>query len=186
VYTNSGIRDDITISDPLRNGTTGYLTLSFDVTGTKTLNYTSNLNANYPSAQGILSIYSDSQFIKGWGFSSDTTIVSPVIHFTYGSPFELFLSGGFFIRASDNVSPTLQIGDRWSLNGSVDFNNTINLSELSVFSDIEGTLLASGFELTANSGTMYPISSVPIPAAAWLFGSGLFGLFCVTRRKKSL
>ena len=29
------------------------------------------------------------------------------------------------------------------------------------------------------------VSSVPVPAAAWLFGSGLIGLVCVARRKKA-
>jgi hypothetical protein len=33
------------------------------------------------------------------------------------------------------------------------------------------------------AGTM-PVSQVPIPAAMWLFGSGLIGLAAVTRRKK--
>ncbi len=35
---------------------------------------------------------------------------------------------------------------------------------------------------TVNSGT---IATVPIPAAAWLFGSGLIGLIGIARRKKS-
>ena len=33
--------------------------------------------------------------------------------------------------------------------------------------------------------TAAPISSVPVPAAIWLFGSGLLGLIGVARRKKS-
>ena len=33
--------------------------------------------------------------------------------------------------------------------------------------------------------TSSPISTVPVPAAAWLFGSGLIGLIGVARRKKS-
>lgn len=31
----------------------------------------------------------------------------------------------------------------------------------------------------------FEVSNVPIPAAVWLFGSGLVGLACVTRRKKA-
>ena len=31
---------------------------------------------------------------------------------------------------------------------------------------------------------LYRINAVPIPAAVWLFGSGLIGLISVTRRKK--
>lgn len=36
---------------------------------------------------------------------------------------------------------------------------------------------------TTNTGTM-TVSSVPVPAAAWLFGSGLIGLAGVARRRK--
>jgi hypothetical protein len=44
-------------------------------------------------------------------------------------------------------------------------------------------------DLTANNALMISIdgtvSSVPIPAAAWLFGSGLIGLIGVARRRKT-
>ena len=37
-----------------------------------------------------------------------------------------------------------------------------------------------------SSGSISPvISSVPVPAAAWLFGSGLLGLVGIARRKKA-
>ena len=31
----------------------------------------------------------------------------------------------------------------------------------------------------------FPVSEVPVPAAVWLFGSGLIGLIGIARRKKS-
>jgi hypothetical protein len=34
-------------------------------------------------------------------------------------------------------------------------------------------------------GGLYTLSAVPVPAAAWLFGSGLLGLIGIARRKKS-
>jgi hypothetical protein len=38
----------------------------------------------------------------------------------------------------------------------------------------------------AFQGTLTPqVSQVPIPAAAWLFGSGLLGLVGIARRKKT-
>jgi len=184
VFANSFIRDDITISDPSKNGTTGYLALSFDVTGTTTLNHTPNLDGTPTSAQGILTVYSNSQFIKSWGFIGDTILNSPLLQFTYGTPFELGLSGSFFIKPWDALSTILQPGDTWSLDGLVNFENTINLSELSIFNDIDGTQLASGYDVSAISGTVYPTSAIPLPAAAWLFGSGLLGLIGIARRKE--
>lgn len=35
------------------------------------------------------------------------------------------------------------------------------------------------------SGTIVPVSAVPVPAAVWLFGSGLIGLAGVARRRKA-
>lgn len=37
----------------------------------------------------------------------------------------------------------------------------------------------------ANNATLMSVSSVPVPAAVWLFGSGLLGLIGVAGRKKS-
>jgi hypothetical protein len=40
--------------------------------------------------------------------------------------------------------------------------------------------LASGWAFADGN-----VGRVPLPAAAWLFGSGLLGLICVARRKES-
>ena len=37
----------------------------------------------------------------------------------------------------------------------------------------------------ANQGGTWSVSTVPVPAAAWLFGSGLLGLLGIARRKKA-
>jgi hypothetical protein len=53
-----------------------------------------------------------------------------------------------------------------------------------------GTVIgASAFFATLESGTAdfsldFKVTAVPIPAAAWLFGSGLLGLIGIARRKK--
>lgn len=184
VSAGSVIKDDITITDPTKTGTTGYLDLMFGVTGTTTLTNSSNLDFHGPSAQGTLSVQMDNNFIKGWGFSGDTTLTSPLFAFTYGTPFELSLNSSFFIAPTDAFSPTLQAGDLWSLSGTVDFSNTILLSQMSVFDDVGGTQLANGFDVTAQSGTVYSTSAVPLPGAIWLFGSGALGLIGISRRRK--
>ncbi len=50
---------------------------------------------------------------------------------------------------------------------------------------------ADAFGIEASSGTAdftvdFKVSAVPIPAAAWLFGSGLLGLVGIARRKKTV
>jgi len=48
-----------------------------------------------------------------------------------------------------------------------------------------GNFSFSSAEATGFSTTAIPVSVVPVPAAAWLFGSGLIGLIGVARRKKA-
>lgn len=79
-----------------------------------------------------------------------------------------------------------------------DANLTINWGggfvDLLVDAGMVGELVQFGFNNTATdwgaSGVVYDnlgfaeVSAVPVPAAAWLFGSGLLGLVGVARRKK--
>lgn len=46
-------------------------------------------------------------------------------------------------------------------------------------------LRADGVRLLDYVNPIYDISAVPVPAAVWLFGSGLLGLIGISRRKKS-
>jgi len=55
----------------------------------------------------------------------------------------------------------------------IDLYNTARLTDVT---------LSNGATLSALSGHNY-VSSVPVPAAVWLFGSGLLGLIGVARRK---
>ncbi len=42
----------------------------------------------------------------------------------------------------------------------------------------------AAFDFTSISATNTTVSAVPVPAAAWLFGSGLLGLVGVARRRR--
>lgn len=73
--------------------------------------------------------------------------------------------------------------------GSDQLMSFIALGETDV-SDLGGTPFATTFangkwHVDANSGTVsyVGVSAVPVPAAVWLFGSGLLGLVGISRRK---
>ena len=42
----------------------------------------------------------------------------------------------------------------------------------------------ASLDITRSAGFLLTTSAVPVPAAVWLFGSGLIGLIGVARRKK--
>ncbi|MCB1701838.1 MAG: VPLPA-CTERM sorting domain-containing protein [Halioglobus sp.] len=66
----------------------------------------------------------------------------------------------------------------------VAFSPSFQLSIPIEFDLTAGTFSASGGALGGVDGTfVYAPSEVPLPAAAWLFGSALFGLVGVARRK---
>ena len=59
--------------------------------------------------------------------------------------------------------------------------------------DIGSSLLISGsytdsdfFDVTISPSTLATVAAVPIPAATWLFSTGLFALISVARRTKKL
>jgi hypothetical protein len=90
--------------------------------------------------------------------------------------------GGSFATLGEDVLDTTGLGMDWSG------------GELSLLIDEAwlGQTLQIGFTNTATnfngSGVFYDnlnVSAVPVPAAAWLFGSGLLGLVGVARRRKS-
>jgi hypothetical protein len=69
---------------------------------------------------------------------------------------------------------------------------TINMTALAVGSSSLSILANSQFfsateQLfpTLNAGTVNVVGVIPIPAAVWLFGSGLLGLLGIARRKKA-
>ena len=66
------------------------------------------------------------------------------------------------------------VGDAFTL----DYNAHVPLGDASGFGGV-------GYGLHLE-GTIASVSAVPVPAAVWLFGSGLVGLAGVARRKKSL
>jgi len=78
--------------------------------------------------------------------------------------------------------------------GQNGYGTTINMLSLGTDDGIGGSPIDHGvfqgysanFDITSiTTGSISPISTVPVPAAAWLFGSGLIGLVGLARRKKA-
>ncbi|MFI3199671.1 MAG: choice-of-anchor I family protein [Methylococcaceae bacterium] len=55
---------------------------------------------------------------------------------------------------------------------------------LSFFTNNDGSFLAVSSEISETT-SLYKVSAVPVPAAAWLFGTGLIGLLGSARKRKS-
>ena len=96
------------------------------------------------------------------------------INGTFGADVTLFLDGvevGF--GADGNISS-------WTFLGVID---TAGFNSFE-FRETDGTG-GQGIFIYADDVT-FGVSAVPVPAAAWLFGSGLIGLIGIARRKKSV
>ena len=101
----------------------------------------------------------------------DTGILSATIETTVGSTLDINASLGIFSQA-------------WHYSGngafgSADFFDTFGLVFTPITDGVEldyGSITPAEFNLGA---------TVPVPAAVWLFGSGLIGLIGIARRKKA-
>jgi hypothetical protein len=105
--------------------------------------------------------------VNGTGTNEFTVFNTQDIDYTNSKP-EMVLTGG-------NLT---------TLNIAINFGTS---SFLDSFTD---TVPSNAFEIGDNSGNFIgghwgaiTITPVPVPAAVWLFGSGLFGLAGVARRK---
>ena len=85
------------------------------------------------------------------------------------------------ITLSDNAN--FMLGMDWGAGYYGDSNTTLIRSPdtyLIVFDGLDG----SGAEISGNTLAV-DLAPVPVPAAVWLFGSGLLGLVGIARRKQS-
>lgn len=93
------------------------------------------------------------------------------------------MKAGSKIQLFSDESFVTQIGMDF-ITANSDTNNAPNFYEQIVFG-IGGTAGVKGLRvIMEGSGAIDNVSYVPLPAAAWLFGSALLGLVGVSRRKK--
>lgn len=88
------------------------------------------------------------------------------------------VSGGAFSIDSGSQSGAQTLAQTWldkiATNSMVDWNNSLKASGLLALIDT-----------SAGKGQDYVVQAVPIPAAAWLFGSALLGFVGIARRKQA-
>jgi len=168
----ASFRDQWTILG-MPDGTSGTLQLTFHVTGTMSGGGNATLSSDRISSTGAFSSLQSLSVLP----NTDTVLSVP---FTYGTLFDFRISLGaaafLFTFPGDN-DPT---GQRSSL---ADFSNTAALSSI-IAKDSVGNIVPFSLSTASNAVIFNELvpAAVPVPAAVWLFGSGLLGLIGVARK----
>ena len=129
-----------------------------------------------------------------WSVSSGESFIDQV-EGGYSGISVLFPDNAFYSPVSGDFTVINAFG---SNNGTeMDFgylSGSIEFADGSIWSDVTFNLTPVQDALTFDGsvdgignptvGYGYAVSSVPVPAAIWLFGSGLLGLIGISRRKK--
>ncbi len=113
----------------------------------------------------------------------DTTVSLDSVRFVDGEHFTNF-NGNFNLRINEDNSLlyTLSLAEFPLLSGFVgDTFEFISLASLT--SNYSEEFYINTLNVTTVPGN---VSTVPVPAAAWLFGSALLGMFGFSRRKKTV
>jgi len=129
--------------------------------------------------------------ISATGMFDDSVLTggTGTVSFGSGSGNSLALNvGSFMFTAVDDVNyaigypqMSLNAGVFDGLNVSISFGASSSFDSLNTWFDAYD----DGGNLVSGTWTSFQMTPVPVPAAVWLFGSGLLGLAGVARRKRN-
>lgn len=170
--------------NPLNDGLTETVTATLSLTG---VSMSSEGVIDYRGAGDVSFTYNGSSLINPF------TIFDPFVFTTALLPSGQVQTGSeFIIRSSQNAAnPDVSfefpnfctaLGQQFFEEGCGGIGLVQFLLDSTGNFSVSGTLpFDVGF-----GGELTPVSAVPVPAAMWLFGTGLIGLLGVVRRKKSV
>lgn len=168
VSAGSSFTDTITLSSPdYANGTQGEASFIFDVSGTASGDRS---GANASAGLYIKNLTTGKVLFQNYYLpGGDHQYTSQKYTFTFGVPFTFTASFSALVSLSG-----LEAGS-----SSAWFMNTAQFSGMNVSL---GTTPITNFTITAESGALYPISTIPEPVTMLLLGLGLIGLAGIRRK----
>jgi len=167
----AGFSDQWTISGGTA-GTTGTLELSFDITGS----YDSNFDANIGYGLGLDNQTKSTEFYDNQ-LPDYTGILST--EFTFDEEFDFSI-----IMYGNSTLDHLSMG---GYDGQTSYLGMSAIMSAIVVKDSSGNVIPFSLTTASNAALFNQLATtVPIPAAIWLFGSGLLGLAGIARRKKAV
>ncbi len=168
------------------------LTLSYVGTGTAESTITGNIHLSYASSMtsghapgSTFTLKMDTpagyrtQSFTGYDIDGNTGVWSQGYNFTVGSTFSLSAGAELSIATAWDGSTGTVIPATGSYSIFLGGSPVFNLPDGYVVNSADGTIVDNYFT-GPSSHTV-----VPVPAAAWLFGSGLLSLIGFARRKKA-
>ncbi len=175
VNANAQFFDEVTIDAPGLSGATGYLVLSFHLTGT-TSGPADALLAPLVNCTGPGGIaFNSTPNCQLKTITGDSEVVFDPIAFTFGTP------NGFDF----NLAAEAFYGPSGPLQAASNFSDTALLNGIGVFLNSNGTNPVSNLSFSSADGITYTADGIVPEPSLLLFLAAGFGLLCFVHRKRA-
>ncbi len=196
--------DQFVFSSPFATaGSSGFATVALDISGSllqsfwgpnasgnwlwgrSSADWRAGIVVNGVAWEGFQHVDMTNGVENGYGNAAPGTYLFniPVV---FGNAMDLYLYASVQANSSVSNSYGASNTDQIIAMGHASFGNTFAWGGVTELRDANGVLITDFTAVSATSGFDYAnayVSAVPVPAAAWLMGSGLLGLVGVARRK---